>query len=153
MTADAARLVLPHRLARRDHLNGAWWPRTVDFPRELPLLLAAIPPRLRPIHGVTVNRSEWPGAPLVFKALPTQSPTIAWYGLDQPHLAVLHCGSYGRLTLLVLSPSTPDDLARAAMRLAAMPGNTHSTVGVLELAARQTQQGEPVAGRVSGTGA
>lgn len=140
MTARGnTRLVIAERLARRDHLHGAWWPHTIDIERELaPMLLAALS-RLQTVAGVTLNRDEWPGAPLLLQPLQIHSPKISWYGLTEPHLAMLHCGQLNRIALLVLPPDTPDDVAVTAMLMTAAPGNCRTTTQTLARAREEAE--------------
>lgn len=117
------RLVIAERLARRDHLHGAWWPHTTDIERELAPMLSRAITRLHTVLGVRLNRDEWPGAPLIFQPLLTRSPKISWYGLAEPHLAMLHCGGHNLIALLVVPPDAPEAIALAAMLMAVTPGN------------------------------
>ena len=125
------RLVITERLARRDHLHGAWWPHTTDIERELAPMLALAITRLRAVLGVALNRDEWPGAPLVVQPLATSKPKVSWYGPTEPHLAVLHCGGNTRVALLVLPPDTPEPVALTAMFMASAPGNCLTTTETL----------------------
>lgn len=125
------RLVIAERLARRDHLHGAWWPHTTDIERELAPMLALAVTRLRAVLGVALNRDEWPGAPLVLQPLATSKPKVSWYGPTEPHLAVLHCGGSNRVALLVLPPDTPEPVALTAMFMASAPGNCLTTTETL----------------------
>ena len=133
------RLVIAERPARRDHLHGAWWPHSTDIEHELaPMLMRALT-RVHAVLGVTLNREEWPGAPLLLQPLPTRSPKISWFGLTEPHLAMLHCGGQNRIALLVLPPNTLEEVAVTAMLLAAAPGNRLSTSETLARAREQMQ--------------
>jgi hypothetical protein len=125
------RLVIAERLARRDHLHGAWWPHTTDIEAELGPMLSRALPRLHAVLGVTLNRDEWPGAPLLLQPLPTRNPKISWYGLTEPHLAVLHCSGHNRIALLVLPPETAEEIAVTAMLMTAAPGNWLTTTETL----------------------
>jgi Family of unknown function (DUF5994) len=116
------RLVIAERLTRRDHLHGAWWPYTTNIERELAAMLKLAITRSRAVLGVTLNRDEWPGAPLLLQPLATSSPKISWYGLTEPHLAMLHCGGHNRIALLVLPPDAPEEIALTAMLMASTPG-------------------------------
>ena len=131
------RLVIAERPARRDQLHGAWWPHTTDIEQELGPMLSRALLRLHVVLGVTLNRDEWPGAPLLVQPLATRNPRISWYGLNQPHLAVLHCGGHNRIALLVLPPDTAEEVAVTAMLMAAAPGNSLTTVETLALARDQ----------------
>lgn len=136
MQRRAPRLVIAERPARRDHLHGAWWPYSTDIERELAPMLEIAITKLQAVLGVALNRDEWPGAPMVFQPLATSRPTISWYGPNEPHLAVLHCGRQGRIALLVLPPDTAEGVALTAMFMASAPGNCLSTTDTLVKAAR-----------------
>jgi hypothetical protein len=125
------RLVIAERPVRRDHLHGAWWPYTTDIERELAPMLSVAMTRLRAVLGVALNRDEWPGAPLVLQPLATSRTKISWYGLTEPHLAMLHCGGHNRIALLVLPPETPEEIALTAMLMASAPGNCLTTTETL----------------------
>lgn len=137
---DEARLVLAGRHARRDHLHGAWWPRSTDIEDELAPMLVDALATLHAVLGVTLNRDEWPGAPLIFQPLATRSPKISWYGLTEPHLALLHCGRLNRIAVLVVPPDTPEDAALTAMLMAAAPGNSLTTTETLARARGKRQR-------------
>lgn len=125
------RLVIAERRARRDHLHGAWWPYSTDIEHELAPMLTRALIRVQAVLGVTLNRDEWPGAPLLLQPLPTRSPKISWFGLTEPHLAMLHCGGQNRIALLVLPPDTPEAVAVIAMLMTTAPGNRLTTTETL----------------------
>lgn len=133
------RLVIAERPVRRDHLHGAWWPHSTDIEHELAPMLTRALTRVHAVLGVTLNREEWPGAPLLLQPLPTRSPKISWFGLTEPHLAMLHCGGQNRIALLVLPPETIEEVAVTAMLLAAAPGNRLTTSETLARAREQMQ--------------
>lgn len=144
MTARCdTRLVIAERPARRDHLHGAWWPYTTDIERELAPMLRLAVTRLSAVLGVALNRDEWPGAPLHLQPLATSSPKISWYGLTEPHLAMLHCGGHNRIALLVLPPDTREQVALAAMLMASTPGNCLTTTETLTRARQHVQPTRP----------
>ena len=133
------RLVIAERPARRDHLHGAWWPYSTDIEAELAPMLTRALTRVHNVLGVTLNRDEWPGAPLLLQPLPIRSPKISWFGLAEPHLAMLHCGLQNRIALLVLPPDTPEEVAVTAMLMTATPGNRLTTTETLAMAREQAQ--------------
>jgi hypothetical protein len=145
-----ARLVITERPVRRDHLHGAWWPYTTDIERELAPMLSLASTRLRAVLGVALNRDEWPGAPLTRQPLTTNRTKISWYGLPEPHLAVLHCGGHTRIALLVLPPDTPEAVALTAMLMAAAPGNCLTTTETLTSAREHCKPTRPT--RLTRTG-
>ena len=126
-----ARLVIAERPARRDHLHGAWWPHTTEIERELAPMLSLAVRRFPAVLGVALNRNEWPDAPLVPQSLATSRTKISWYGLSEPHLAVLHCGGHNRIALLVLPPDALEQVALSAMLMASTPGNCLTTMETL----------------------
>ncbi|GAB2458799.1 hypothetical protein GCM10027265_04960 [Jatrophihabitans fulvus] len=97
-------------------------------------MLVTAAPSVPAVIGVSLNRSEWPGAPLMFRAFATHSPTLSWYGLPEPHLAVLQCTGRRRLVLLLVPPDTSRRAATAAMAMASTPGNALSAHQTLEFA-------------------
>lgn len=138
-----ARLVITDRPVRRDHLHGAWWPHTTDIEQELAPMLTLAAIRLRAVLGVALNRDEWPGAPLVLHPPALSRTKISWYGLAEPHLAVLHCGGHNRIALLVLPPDTPEQVALTAMLMAATPGNCLTTAETLTSAREHVRAARP----------
>ena len=133
------RLVIAERPARRDHLHGAWWPHSTDIEHELAPMLTRALTRVHTVLGVTLNREEWPGAPLLLQPLPTRSPKVSWFGLTEPHLAMLHCGGQNRIALLVLPPDTLEEVAVTAMLMTATPGNRLTTTETLARAREQVK--------------
>ena len=93
--ANQTRLLLAERPALRDHLHGAWWPRSGDIAKELAPLLRAVTSRAR-VVGVALNRDEWPDAPLALDQTITGRVKISWYGLPEPHLMVLRLDEGGK---------------------------------------------------------
>lgn len=117
------RLVIAQRPSRRDHLHGAWWPRTTDIELELAPMLSAVATRLHAVLGVMLNRDEWPTMPPTGPPARSGAAKVSWYGLPEPHLVVLHFGNYRRIALLALPPDTPEQIAVTAILMASTPGN------------------------------
>jgi hypothetical protein len=118
------RLYLAERLARRDHLHGAWWPHTTDIEQELFPMLAIIGGRFRSVAGVLLNQREWPQTAPGWQPRQGSKPKVSWYGAEEPHTAVLRCGDLSRIVLLVLAPDTPESVALSATFMACTPGNS-----------------------------
>ena len=146
------RLVIAERPARRDHLHGAWWPYSTNIEHELAPMLTRALTRVPAVLGVTLNREEWPGAPLLLQPLTTRNPKISWFGLTEPHLAVLHCGGQNRIALLVLPPDTVEEVAVTAMLMSAAPGNRLTTIETLARAGERGSARRPGRLRFSGAG-
>ena len=133
------RLVLARNPSLRDHLHGAWWPRSLRIVEEIPLLLTALASRDHTVRGVTLNRDEWPDAPLVIPLGVTAKLRIGWYGLPDAHIALLHLDQQRKRSLLVIPPATPEATAVTAMLMAVRPGNSQDPSDVLAHAAHAQQ--------------
>ncbi|MFE7165914.1 DUF5994 family protein [Streptomyces sp. NPDC057616] len=99
-------------------LDGVWWPRCDALELELPALVASLEPGRGTTVRVTVDATQWPGAPhtvmapgRVIAVEPTESAREA-------HLITLDCDIVGRQVLLVVphreSPATAARLLSAA---------------------------------------
>ena len=142
MTARDLRLVMVPRPTRRERLHGAWWPRSTRLDDELAPLLAAVAVRFPVVRGVMLNREEWPESRLEVLPLGAGRTKVSWYGLSESHLAVLHCGDARRISLLLLPPDTPEQIALTATLLASVPGNTLTAGETLSKA--RAEAGRPV---------
>lgn len=131
MSATEPRLVIAEHPALRDHLHGAWWPRSNDITSELAPLLRVVAGRVRVVLGVALNRNEWPDAPLALQSTTTGRVKVTWYGLNEPHLMILRLDHARKYSLLIVPPDTPEDVALTAMLMASRPGNGSSTTDVL----------------------
>ena len=90
--------------------------------------------RVNTVLGLSLNRDDWPGAPISVPTTFMRTPKISWYGLEEPHLALLHASGPTRLALLVLPPDTPEEVALTAMLMTTSPGNCLGTTATLSLA-------------------
>jgi hypothetical protein len=131
IAAGQPRLVIAERPTRRDHLHGAWWPRSTQIAVELGPMLTIVGTRFRSVFGVVLNRDEWPVAGGSWHPLGASSVKVSWYGLPESNLAILHCGDQWRIWLLVLPPDTPEAVALAATFMACSPGNSLTTAETL----------------------
>lgn len=131
---EEARVYLAERLARRDHLHGAWWPRSTDIEQELAPMLTMAAKRLRSVVGVLVSQSEWPQTANAWQPRPGTKARLSWYGVQEPHTVVLRCGDLSRVVLLLLPPDTPESVALSATFLACSPGNSLTAAQTLERA-------------------
>ena len=136
-----ARLVVAERIVRRDCLHGTWWPRTTDIQAELALLLAHPRTRTHQVFRVSLNRDDWPGAPMIVQSTQTRSPKISWYAQHEPHLAQLHIRGPARIALLLLPPDTPEDVALTVMLMTTTSGNCLGTTQTLARAYGRVSQG------------
>jgi hypothetical protein len=140
IAAREPRLVIAEHPARRDHLHGAWWPRTIEIGAELAPMLALAATRFRMVFGIVLNRDEWHDPGGSWKPLGASRLKVSWYGLQESNLAVLHCNDHRRISLLVLPPDTREDVALAATFLACTPGNSLTTADTLARARESVNQ-------------
>jgi hypothetical protein len=137
------RLLMAEHPALRDHLHGAWWPRSADISRELPPLLHAVATRGPTVLGVALSRAEWPDAPLEVHTSIAGRVRVSWYGLSEPNLMVLSLNRQRKLALLVVPPDTREDIALTAMLMAVRPGNDCRATEVLAHAHDDAAAGVP----------
>lgn len=90
-------------------------------------MLALVGARFGPVHGVMLNRHEWPDAAVAGHQTRIGKTKVSWYGLAEAHQMVLLCGQSRRLTLLVLPPDTPEPIALSATLMSCAPGNALTT--------------------------
>lgn len=131
LAAGEPRLVIAQHLVLGDHLHGAWWPRSRDVNAEIAPLLRALTERFRSVLGVALNRDEWPGAPLTLHPAAIGRTKVSWYGLAESDLAVFRFDQHRRIRLLVVPPTTAEEIALTATLMAATRGNDLSTADVL----------------------
>lgn len=96
--------------------------------------------RFRTILGLTLTLDDWPGADIAVQYCGLRTK-LSWYGLPTGDLAVLHVDGARRVNLLVVPPSTPEDVAISAMLMACTPGNTRTPGQVLAEASAATLPG------------
>ena len=129
--ARALRLAIAERPTRRDRLNGAWWPYSTNVDVELAPLLEAVGRRFRTVLEVLLDQEEWEPLPPSWQPASAGGATLTWRAMPEPHLAILRCRQRCWLTLLVLAPDTPEDVALTATLMAMQPGNALTTTQVL----------------------
>ncbi|MGW0884259.1 DUF5994 family protein [Streptomyces sp. NPDC002671] len=96
-------------------IDGAWWPRTSDFPAELPPLLCGLPRAWGQIVSVLVNGTAWTGAP---SRLLVRNEVVRLRRTTTAHAAgtiVLMAPGHGRRDLLVVPPEASEGAAASLM--------------------------------------
>jgi Family of unknown function (DUF5994) len=115
-------------------LDGAWWPRSRELAREVPLLVEQFAEL-----GIRVNRVVY--HPQLWMIAPTKVHVagrrvhLGWFREIDPHLVSLRTSQGDRIELLVIPPETTADSAARASEAAAEPGNKRSPTEVLADAA------------------
>lgn len=115
-------------------LDGAWWPRSRELAREVPLLVAEFAEL-----GVRVTRFVY--HPSLWLIAPTKvhvggrTVHLGWFREIDPNLITLRTSQDDRIELLVIPPEATADVAARASEAAAEPHNHESPTDVLSNAA------------------
>ncbi|RKE20056.1 DUF5994 family protein [Streptomyces sp. TLI_171] len=116
---------------RAGRLDGSWWPRSHDLPRELPALAAELDTRWGRVARITVNPAQWLTVP---RRIPVAGHTVhaGWFtAVQDRHTISVHSHLARRLTLLVVPPRTGAVAAARLMAEAADPANTRTASDLL----------------------
>src|SRR4051794_23232009 len=124
---NTPRLRLKPKAPITGHVDGAWWPRSDDLPRELPDLLAVLSVHLGPIDRVMYHLSDWTTTPA---RLYTGGRVVRLDGYNRQTANTLEVLGVGRekVLLLVLPPHSDPEMAHDTMMMAATANNV-STIG------------------------
>jgi len=97
-----------------EHIDGAWWPRSMHLVDELPDLVASVSDRLGQVVMVGYRRNGWGEAPPLAEIA---GHTIELLGFTSDERAiVILIGEDGRhLSLHVIRPDTSEEVARHAL--------------------------------------
>ncbi|MEO3754978.1 DUF5994 family protein [Streptomyces sp. B6B3] len=126
-----ARLQLKDADAHRGLLDGAWWPRSRDLSRELPVLAQVLDPRWGRVTRIAVNPRFWPVIPRKV-AVHGHVIKVGWFSetLD-PHQVLLRSYAVGRWDLLVVPPQASAASAARLMAAACDTAEPLSTASTL----------------------
>ncbi len=104
----------PYRPAS-EHLDGAWWPRSMHLVAELPGLLTSVSERLGQVAIVGYRRNGWDETPPLAE-IAGNTVELLGFTSDEPASVIL-IGEDGRhITLHVIRPDTNEQVARQALR-------------------------------------
>jgi hypothetical protein len=110
-------------------VDGAWWPRTSDLLRELPLLTEVLDPLWGRITRAAVNPLHWPVIP---RKVPVSGHVLKIGRLlaDRDVHKVLLLSEYaGRWALVVIPPETDTAAAQRLMSAAVDPERCATATG------------------------
>ncbi|MFC7341994.1 DUF5994 family protein [Saccharopolyspora griseoalba] len=112
------RLSMKPAAAAQHRIDGGWWPRSRNPESEFPELAAALRPLIGEINRVSYHLGMWETAPrkLVFRG---RAMHLEGFRSMDPHTVAVVSPTRARLTLLVVPPDAPAEVARAAMASAA----------------------------------
>jgi hypothetical protein len=131
-----ARLALKADGPSRGLLDGAWWPRSRDLPRELPALTDVLDSLWGRITHVAVNPEHWPVIP---HEVPVSGHVVkvGWFTPElDPHKLLLLSYGTGRWDLLVIPPEAGPETAARLMAAASEYGGPPLTASALITADR-----------------
>jgi len=129
-STDSSRLQLRPSGPITGHVDGAWWPRSRDLAAELPALLEAIGPQMRPVGRISYNPADWDPAPRRV-VVGAESVRLGWYRL-MPAGTVDVISGLRRLTLIVVPAGTAADIADGLLSRAGNADNVADVATLLE---------------------
>ncbi len=116
---QANRLQLKSYRAVSEHVDGAWWPRSMNLVAELPELVASLSDRLGQVVMVGYRRNGWHDTPRLTE-IGGHTIELLGFTSDEPASVIL-MGQDGRhVTLHVIRPDTSQDAARQALEEAGL---------------------------------
>ena len=129
------RLRLKPKTPKSGYVDGAWWPHSNDFTKELPDLLAVLSVRLGVTDRLIYKLSEWAKAPA---KLATGGRNVRLDGNRLQPINTLEVLGLNRdkVLLLVVPPYIDPDYAHTAMMAAAGLGNALTVEGLLVTSVR-----------------
>lgn len=119
--------------AQTGHVDGGWWPRSGDLPRELEAALPALAERLGAVERISYHLGDWD---TTVRSMIIDGTRIRMAGYEyQPTGTVDVLGARERLTLVVFPPAGPAERTRAAIVTASQADDTHAAADLLSAAA------------------
>jgi hypothetical protein len=141
---DATRLSLDPAGARRDGINGGWWPRGRDAGAELPGLIAEVNARAGRVSRVALPVSAFCNIPHEL-TIGGRKVHVAWFRYMNVHTVLLTMASHDDLVLLIVPPEASPAAAAEALRLAASGAPGAPPEKILTAASIATDGGNGVA--------
>jgi hypothetical protein len=119
-------------------VQGAWWPRTDQLHTELPLLLAALWPKVGAVDTVVYDELSWAPAAL---RMEFRGRSLILEGSDTASTNTLTVvgEDFGRLVLLVIPPYTNPTRAYTVMMTASSPDDVSTPDKLLGIGPREAQ--------------
>ena len=119
-------------------VQGAWWPRSTQLTTELPLLLAALSPRVGAVDRIIYDKTSWTPASL---RMEFRGRSIILEGSSDTSTNILSVigEGFGRLVLLVVPPYTNPTRAYTAVMMASKPDDVSTPDELLGIGPREAQ--------------
>jgi hypothetical protein len=119
------RLKLKPKGAVAGHVDGAWWPRSLDLSAELPALVEVLAVRLGRVERVSYHLAAWDAAPRRI-GVGRELLRLGGFRAQNPHTVDVIAGSGPRVTLLVVPPGTDAATAHRVLLRAGRRDNAES---------------------------
>jgi hypothetical protein len=128
--SDEPRMEMKPAGSATGYMDGGWWPRSTDPASEFPGLIGALHEQVGQVSRVAYNLDFWA---LVHRKLTVDGRVVRCEGFHtmNAHTVTAIGVDSRRVTVLVVPPDTPDDVAHAALRTAASQDNTATTEDIL----------------------
>jgi hypothetical protein len=128
--SDESRMEMKPAGSATGYVDGGWWPRSTDPASEFPGLIRALHEQVGQVSRVAYNLDFW--AP-VHRKLTVDGRVVRCEGFRtmNAHTVTAIGVDSQRVTVLVVPPDTPDDVARAVLQTAASHDNTATTEDIL----------------------
>jgi hypothetical protein len=129
-TSDEPRIEMKPAGSATGYVDGGWWPRSTDPVGEFPGLIGALHSLVGQVSRVAYNLDFW--AP-VHRKLTVDGRVVRCEGFHtmNAHTVTAIGVDSRRVTVLVVPPDTPDDVAQEALRAAAGQDNTATVEDIL----------------------
>ncbi len=114
------------------HVDGGWWPRSLDLADELPDLLTELAGRVGPVDRVSYNLTSWSTAPRRL-TVDGRSLRLSGYHRQNAHILDLVNGRGSVTPLLVVPPDFTPDRAAASLSRASEPDGRGDVDELLDL--------------------
>jgi hypothetical protein len=130
------RLKPAHRIG--GSVQGAWWPRTDQLHTQLPLLLAALSPRVGSVDRVIYDETGWAPASLRME-FRGRSIILEGSSTTSTNTLSLIGEGFGRLVLLVVPPYTNPTRAYTTVMTASKPDDVSTPDELLGIGPREAR--------------
>lgn len=128
--SDEPRMEMKPAGSATGYMDGGWWPRSTDPASEFPGLIGALHEQVGQVSRVAYNLDFWA---TVHRKLTVDGRVVRCEGFHtmNAHTVTAIGVDSRRVTVLVVPPDTPDDVAHAALQTAASHDNTATTEDIL----------------------
>ncbi len=119
-------------------VQGAWWPGSTQLSTELPLLLAALWPRVESVDRVIYDETNWAPASLRME-FRGHSIVLEGSSTSSTNTVSVIGEEFGMLVLLVVPPYTDPARAYTAVEEASRPGDVSTPDELLGISQQEAE--------------